>query len=90
MLVAGRARVVEEEAACASATHNTRLVAAKACRPCAACPSRTFATFAAKVDYATGMYPQGVAVGDFNADGKPDLALANVNGKTVSVLLTNG
>jgi hypothetical protein len=31
-----------------------------------------------------------VAVGDFNGDGKPDLAVANVYTNTVSVLLGNG
>jgi hypothetical protein len=31
-----------------------------------------------------------VAVGDFNGDGIPDLAVANFNGKSVSVLLGNG
>ena len=38
-------------------------------------------TFAAKVDYATGSHPDSVAVGDFNLDGKPDLAVANFTGK---------
>ena len=31
-----------------------------------------------------------MAVGDFNGDGKPDLALADVGSNTVSVLLGNG
>ena len=44
-------------------------------------------TFAAKVDYPIGMNPASLAVGDFNADGKPDLATANVNSNTVSVLI---
>jgi len=46
-------------------------------------------TFQRAVDYSTGSYPQSVAVADFNGDGKPDLAVSNVNG-TVSVLLGNG
>jgi len=31
-----------------------------------------------------------VAVGDFNGDGKPDLAIANKSDFTVTVLLGNG
>ena len=46
-------------------------------------------TFKPCLDFATGLFPNSVAVGDFNADGKPDLALANGSG-TVSVLLGNG
>ena len=34
-------------------------------------------TFAAKVDYATGMEPRSVATADLNGDGKPDLAVTN-------------
>ena len=41
-------------------------------------------------DYATGSGPDSVAVGDFNLDGKPDLAVANQGSNTVSVLLGNG
>src|SRR5437867_6658018 len=39
---------------------------------------------------AVGTTPVWIAVGDFNGDGKPDLAVANVNSNTVSVLLGNG
>ena len=56
-------------------------------------PACSSDTFAAKVDYATGIGPAGVAVGDFNGDQKPDLSVANYgaeNGTTVSVLLGNG
>jgi len=37
-----------------------------------------------------GQQPQGIAVGDFNMDGKPDLALANSGSGDISVLLGNG
>jgi hypothetical protein len=47
----------------------------------------TSPTFSAKVDFTTGSNPGSVAVGDFNGDGKPDLATANVGSSTVSVLL---
>lgn len=50
-------------------------------------------TFQPHVEYATGVEPLSVAVGDFNGDGKLDLAVANYNsgfGNTVSILLGNG
>jgi VCBS repeat protein/FG-GAP repeat protein len=51
-------------------------------------------TFKARVEYEAGFQPYGVAVGDFNLDGKSDLAVANqgVSGfnHTVSLLLGNG
>jgi len=47
-------------------------------------------TFAAKADYTTGTVPLGVTVGDFNGDGRPDLAVANYSGNSVSVLLGVG
>ncbi len=38
----------------------------------------------------TGQGPQSVVVADFNDDGRPDLAVANLNDKTVTVLLGSG
>ena len=47
-------------------------------------------TFTAVVNYAVAMNPVSVAVGDFNSDGKSDLAVANFNSDRVSILLGNG
>ena len=48
-------------------------------------------TFQAAVNYAAGNEPDSVAVGDFNGDGKADLAVANRRtAMRVSVLLGNG
>ena len=43
-------------------------------------------TFASKVDFTTGTYPMGVAIGDIDGDGKADLVVANQSSNTVSVL----
>ena len=41
-------------------------------------------------EYIAGTTPNSVAVGDFNGDARPDLAVANYTSNTVSVLLGNG
>jgi hypothetical protein len=38
-------------------------------------------------DYLVGSYPESVVVGDFNDDGRPDIATANQSSKNVSILL---
>jgi hypothetical protein len=43
------------------------------------------ASFAAKVDFATGSHPRGVTVADIDGDGKPDIAVANSSGNTLSI-----
>src|SRR5438132_1227083 len=43
-----------------------------------------------RTDFNVGHSPSGVVVGDFNGDGKLDLALTNEGDNTVSVLLGNG
>jgi hypothetical protein len=47
-------------------------------------------TFAGQVSYEAGDGPTAVAIGDFNGDAVPDLAVANVDSDDVSVLLGNG
>ncbi len=46
-------------------------------------------SFSAPANYPVGYAPNSVKVGDFNGDGRPDLAVANLNSDTVSVLLGN-
>jgi hypothetical protein len=46
--------------------------------------------FGAATPFATGNNPQSLATGDFNHDGKPDLASANAGSDNVSVLLGTG
>ena len=48
------------------------------------------AGFSQMASYITGIYPYSVAAGDFNGDGKPDLAVANLGGQSVSVLPGTG
>jgi hypothetical protein len=40
--------------------------------------------------YAVGAGPVSVVVADFNGDGKPDIATANHDSSTVSILINNG
>ena len=47
----------------------------------------TIPSFIYRQTFATGRYPSSVAVGDFNGDGKPDLAIVNSGSDSVSVLL---
>jgi hypothetical protein len=46
--------------------------------------------FQAPLAFDAGSNSVSVAVGDFNGDGIPDLAIANSSSRTVSVLLGNG
>jgi hypothetical protein len=45
-------------------------------------------TFQTELPFATGSYPNAVAVADLDGDGLPDLAVANSGSRSVSVLLT--
>ncbi|MDZ4714490.1 MAG: FG-GAP-like repeat-containing protein [Cytophagales bacterium] len=42
-------------------------------------------SYAATVDFTTGLVPYSVSIGDLDGDGKADLAVANYNSNTVSV-----
>jgi hypothetical protein len=46
--------------------------------------------FAPRVDLPAGDGPEGVAIGDLDGDGKPDLAVANNNSGTISVFRNMG
>src|SRR5262245_30698748 len=61
--------------------------------PCLSSPVTAGAqavSFIAGRDFVPGHGPFSVAVGDFNGDGKADLAVANEFSNNVSVLLGNG
>ncbi len=42
-------------------------------------------SFATKRDFATGTRPYGIAIGDLDRDGKPDLVVTNESSNTISV-----
>lgn len=46
--------------------------------------------FLAPTNYSVGMDPYDVTSGDFNRDGRADLATANINGHSFGVLLNSG
>ena len=47
-------------------------------------------TFAKAVNYTTGSVPQSIAVGDFNGDGKQDLAVADGGSDVIALLFGDG
>lgn len=50
-------------------------------------PGATTAVFSARTDFAVGVNPRGITLGDFNKDGKMDIACVNFNSNSISVLL---
>jgi hypothetical protein len=46
-------------------------------------------SFIARRDFSVGASPLSVAIGDFNGDGRQDLATANTEADTVSILINN-
>jgi hypothetical protein len=51
-------------------------------------PGHSTASFANKVDVPVGNTPSAIAAGDFNSDGKVDLAIVNRGANSVSVVLS--
>jgi alpha-tubulin suppressor-like RCC1 family protein len=47
--------------------------------------SFTTASLAGRVDYSAGYNPNGVAIGDLDGDGRPDVVFANTYDNTVSI-----
>ncbi|MEO7300301.1 MAG: immunoglobulin domain-containing protein [Verrucomicrobiota bacterium] len=47
--------------------------------------SITASSFAARVDFPAGAQSSGLAVADIDGDGKPDLALSNISGNSISL-----
>ncbi|HED37435.1 MAG TPA: VCBS repeat-containing protein, partial [Ignavibacteria bacterium] len=44
-------------------------------------------TFASKTDFTVGFSPRSLSIGDFNSDGKLDLAVPNFGSKSISVMI---
>lgn len=44
----------------------------------------------ATTSYPTGTQPRSITTGDFNGDGKPDIAVTNQYSNTISVFMNNG
>jgi dienelactone hydrolase len=53
-------------------------------------PASSTLRFGVASEISTGTQADGVAIGDFNRDGKLDLAVANIGSNNVSILLGNG
>ena len=51
---------------------------------------RCLPSFLPAVNYPVGSYPNALVTGDFNGDGRLDLAVANQSSNTVSILLGKG
>src|SRR3954451_2308783 len=75
-----RRRALRRSTLAIAATFVTALVTA---------PAASSFSFGSPSTYDVGEFPQSVAIDDLNADGRPDLAVANWLSGDVSVLLAN-
>ena len=57
---------------------------------CGSSSSGTQSSSKSSNTYATGLEPYGVAVGDFNGDGKLDIAVTNMASNNVTILARQG
>ncbi len=57
---------------------------------CVSVSQASAVSFQGAAVYSVGSGPYSVTAADLNGDGKPDLAVANVNSNNVSILLGNG
>ena len=82
---AGFARTYDNpDKANASDGDGTDIGAFEVQQPCSLC------SFAPAVNFGVGVFPASVTTGDFNGDGKLDLATANFDSDNVSVLIGDG
>lgn len=49
----------------------------------------TTGSLASRLDFATGYNASGLAIGDLNGDGKPDIVFGNVYSSSISIYLNN-
>jgi hypothetical protein len=75
------------ETSAVSPLHALPVAAAPAMQMMSGCASPSFT---APTNFGAGDAPESVAMGDFNLDGKPDLATANFSSNNVTILLGNG
>lgn len=68
--------------------HVGLMLAVAVCTPTLVAVGQT--TLGAPVNYAVGVTPGAVVTGDFNHDGKLDLAVANIGSNDISILIGNG
>jgi hypothetical protein len=72
------------------ARSTTLLALALAAGSAASAQAQCVSSFLTAINYAAGTRPYSIAYGDFNGDGKPDLAIANATSNDLSILINDG